>query len=350
MGLILAVWMYGMVLCMFASTIRPLWNRRHRGKLVLVITICLLITSTANIAVSIGKAYSGFISHRESPGVVEYFSGWTVYDPLSSFFLAAAVVTADSLLIFRLFTIWSQNRWIVAAPIGLVLIECVAAILLCVMSAMPSKAAYSSDFEVHVVAILLSGACTILVNLICTPCIVGRLWWVGRQGHAMDSRNYYTVVIVRLVEGGSLYTITLFVWIVFQVMPTYPAVGQLTNYIFIMIIAIAPMLIVLHLNSTTASEMNEVVYDGPRSDGQGGQAIPALGVGSTTIAFRPMGCARTTQDSHTTQDISSFRPTQGWNRSELEDEEKHLDDKMVPVDYNALPELESGEHGIREPV
>ncbi|KAG8877508.1 hypothetical protein FRB97_003371 [Tulasnella sp. 331] len=303
MGLIATTWMYGIFLCMFFSSIESLWHRRHRTYLVLVITICLLITSTANVVVSIGRGYAGFITYRENPGVIEYMEGWSVYEPLSNFFLAAAAITADSLLIFRLYTIWSQNRWIAVFPVILVCIESICAIMLCVLSAVPAKASYASNMAFDEATLILSSICTVLTNLICTPCIVGRLWWIGRRGQVKETRSFYTVVIVRLIESGSLYTTTLIVWIVFQVLPAYPNIGNLTNYIFIMIIAIAPMMIVIRINAGASGpvEMRNVVFD--ESAGvTDGQATPEtnMGVVSTTIAFKAMQSGGT-QNSRITE-------------------------------------------------
>ncbi|KAG8882956.1 hypothetical protein FRB98_003387 [Tulasnella sp. 332] len=325
MGLIATTWMYGALVTAVSSALDPylrvyLQSPRHRTYLVLVITICLLITSTANVVVSIGRGYAGFITYRENPGVIEYMEGWSVYEPLSNFFLAAAAITADSLLIFRLYTIWSQNRWIAVFPVILVCIESsahclphlvavllfpggVCAIMLCVLSAVPAKASYASNMAFDEATLILSSICTVLTNLICTPCIVGRLWWIGRRGQVKETRSFYTVVIVRLIESGSLYTTTLIVWIVFQVLPAYPNIGNLTNYIFIMIIAIAPMMIVIRINAGASGpvEMRNVVFD--ESAGvTDGQATPEtnMGVVSTTIAFKAMQSGGT-QNSRITE-------------------------------------------------
>lgn len=39
----------GIFLSMFSSSIRPLWNRRHRSKFVLVVVICLFVITTGNV-------------------------------------------------------------------------------------------------------------------------------------------------------------------------------------------------------------------------------------------------------------------------------------------------------------
>ncbi|KAG8852817.1 hypothetical protein FRB96_008505 [Tulasnella sp. 330] len=208
---------------------------------------------------------------------------------------------------------------------------------------MPAKASYASNMAFDERVIILSSTCTVLTNLICTPSIVGRLWWIGRRGQIKETRSFYTVVIVRLIESGGLYTATLIIWVVFQVLPTYPNIGNLTNYIFIMIIAIAPMMIVIRLNAGASGpvEMRNVVFD-ESAEGTDGQAAPKSnnGIVSTTIAFKAMQSGGT-QNSRITE-YASFRPTRRWTRSELEDGEENLeDDKLDPVDNSSLDELPS---------
>lgn len=117
-----------------------------------------------------------------------------------------------------------------------------------------------------------------------------------------------------------------------------------------MIIAIAPMLIVMHLNALTSapSTMRDMVQF-EKSNGQSGSSADGTDsraaaqsnmIGSTTIAFKAMQSVGT-DDSRTTQDMS-FRPTRTWNRSELEDEDLDLDldledNKVDPVD-NVTPD------------
>lgn len=45
--------------------------------------------------------------------------------------------------------------------------------------------------------------------------------WIGRRGQTKETKTFYTVVIVRLIESGSLYTASLIIWVVFQVLPNY---------------------------------------------------------------------------------------------------------------------------------
>ncbi|KAG8985620.1 hypothetical protein FRB93_005778 [Tulasnella sp. JGI-2019a] len=95
---------------------------------------------------------------------------------------------------------------------------------------------------------------------------------------------------MRLLESGSLYTITQIAYMIFTYAPGYCRVSIFLTYVYTMTIAIAPMLLVLRLNDPRASEMHVIDFDATQRRAGGGNAPPALqsmGVVSTTIAFNP---------------------------------------------------------------
>ncbi|KAG8886109.1 hypothetical protein FRB98_001484 [Tulasnella sp. 332] len=275
---------------MFASSIRPLWNRRHRGVFMLVIIVCLLVTTTGKIAIFITVNYNAFVRYRENPGVDTYFQTLgTLILPLESgvlpsSFMAGAVFTCDILILWRLYHVCSRNWWIVVVPAAFLFIESVLYVVIV------AKEALHIDATATTIA---CGVTTDLVNFICTPLIVGRLWWVGRRGQLRETRSLYNTIVVRFIESGSLYTITQIVYMGVTFTPGYPGVSAFWNYVFTMAIAIAPMLVVLHLNKTIMPEMHLVGFDVTPRQGGGEGVVPRrnMGLVSTTIAFNPLTLA-----------------------------------------------------------
>ncbi|KAG8872241.1 hypothetical protein FRB97_007837 [Tulasnella sp. 331] len=303
MGLIFSMGLYGIFLTMFSSSIRPLWNRRHRGTFVLIITICLFITTTGNVAIFIAVNYNAFVRYRQNPGVEAYLQAeWTLIVPLESavlpsVFMAIAIFVCDLLLLWRLHLVWSKHRWVVIVPATFLFIESVLSTVLCVMAAL-----HTGSLDTTIAC----GIATDLVNFICTPLIAGRLWWVGRRGERQDTRSLYMTLVTRFIESGSLYTMTQIVYMGFTFTPGYPGVSTFLTYIFTMVIAIAPMLLVLHLNMTTVSEMHPVAFQVTTRQGGGEGVIPprSMGLISTTIAFNPVpfGSSQSYMPSHGTAD------------------------------------------------
>ncbi|KAG8985611.1 hypothetical protein FRB94_004956 [Tulasnella sp. JGI-2019a] len=295
-GLLVALFLYGVFFVMFTLSIRPLWNRRHRSKFVVVVTICVFVIATVNIGIYISMNHVAFTKHGNSAVVVAYLK--KVYSPmiplrtafLPDFFLAAAAITSDILLIWRLYIIWSRNLYVVMAPILLLVLETATELFLVVEAFLHTEPGQRGFPGVVIVCAISIG----LLNVICTASIVGRLWWIGgRHTQPRDTRSLYKTIVTRMIESGTLYTLSLLVFAAFSTLGTYPGISTLLGYMFTMIAAIAPMLLVLHLNTTIFSEAH-VIED----EVTGESRLPTdtethlprrrVGIASTTIAFAPM--------------------------------------------------------------
>lgn len=104
-------------------------------------------------------------------------------------FLPAQIATADLLMLWRLYVIWSYNLWIAVFPATMLAIE---------MSASASKSLELSNtnrgsvsmpvatlvqcimtlggFIINEKAEITGSVCSLLFNVTVTPLIVGRLW------------------------------------------------------------------------------------------------------------------------------------------------------------------------------
>ncbi|KAG8980844.1 hypothetical protein FRB95_010497 [Tulasnella sp. JGI-2019a] len=278
-GLVVATLMYGLFLAMFASTIGPLWRHRHQMKFVLTVIISLVVITTINAGLMVAKNYEAFIKFREGPGgVVGSFQTLrAAMNPGTNVFLPFAGVLADTLICWRLYIIWSRRWWIVAFPIILLVAESIAALTGCITSSLQSKR-YGSHRSAFPAGDFIVGACTVIVNLFCSPLIIGRLYWLGRDANMPDTRRIFHTTIIRLAESGALFTLTTIVWTCFTIVPEFPGIWTFIAYVYAMVVGIAPMLIVMHLNATVTSGLRDI----EPGDAQG-LPRPSL----STIAFRP---------------------------------------------------------------
>ncbi|KAG8985609.1 hypothetical protein FRB94_004954 [Tulasnella sp. JGI-2019a] len=283
LGLIVAVGLYGMPL---ASPTKPerfsSHPRSHRTKFVLTVTLCLFVITTVNIGIFIAVNYSAFITHRENLGVEAYFGTvWSLIIPLQSavlsrVFLALAVFTSDTLLLWRLHAVWSRNWWVIAVPAAFLAVEAALSITLCTMAALQTGS---------VNATIACSVATAMVNVISTPLIAGRLWWLGGRNGPRGTRSLYKTIVVRLVESGSLYTVTLLVYMGFNFTPQYLGVATFLTYVFTLVVTIAPLLLILQLDTSIASEMHVVDPDRRSKDDLASPPQRSVGLVSTTIAF-----------------------------------------------------------------
>ncbi|KAG8978927.1 hypothetical protein FRB94_012275 [Tulasnella sp. JGI-2019a] len=289
-GLLLSVWLYGLFLRMFLASIWPLWTRRHRsgGRFIVAVTLWLFVTATSHIVISVAKGYDRFIECRD---VAEYSEAdYLLKVTIDGWIFLLAIWNVEVILIWRLWVVWSGDWRVTLLPIVLFTIEFVVGMVPCFQIG-PSKAfdnAYhgARSMEEKIVA----SVCLCLVNAICTPFVIARLWWIGRRAQIPQTRSLYRTVAFRLVESGSLYTVASLVWISFH-LPSgrmYPGYSVFINYMFQMIVAVAPMMIFKHLSQKIVPEVLNINIPELqcREDVTRPGRLPSDAI-STVIAFRP---------------------------------------------------------------
>ncbi|KAG8987536.1 hypothetical protein FRB93_004492 [Tulasnella sp. JGI-2019a] len=295
-GLLLSVWLYGLFPRMFLTSIWPLWNRRHRpgGKFVVAVTLCLFVTATSHIVINVAEGYDRFVMCRALPdGMVyseaEYLPGGII----DGWVIVVAIWNVEIILIWRLWTVWSEDWRVVLPPIVLFTTEFVAGTLVCAQLG-AGKAFDNPSRNGHNTGEIVASVCLLSVNMICTPLVIARLWWIGQRSEIQQTRSLHQTVIFRLVESGSLYTVTSLLWVIFH-LPSgsaYPGVLAFVTYVFQAIITVAPMMIFQHLGQKIAAEALDLNISKPQSGKDTAQPDqPLSDVISTTIAFRPQSSA-----------------------------------------------------------
>ncbi|KAG8885712.1 hypothetical protein FRB98_001665 [Tulasnella sp. 332] len=152
--------------------------------------------------------------------------------------------------------------------------------------------AYNGDRKAYERGAIVANVCLLSINLICTPLVVVRLWWLARKATTKRTRSLYKVVRLRLIESGSLYTATTIVWVAFT-LPNgrwYIGITTFMKCIFSMVLPLSPMLIISHLKQAGPSDMHDDtgLADQQVSEGKTAPETPSsTGLVSTTIAFRP---------------------------------------------------------------
>ncbi|KAG9013159.1 hypothetical protein FRB94_003599 [Tulasnella sp. JGI-2019a] len=276
---------------MFSSSIWPLWKQRHRigGKFVVAITLCLFVTATSHIVINIVEGYDRFVTYRASPAVVGYSEkGYLLEATINGWFFIFAIWNVEVILIWRLWVVWSRDWRVALLPAVLFIIEFVAGTVLCAQMG-PGEVFDNSHRKSHSMEEIIAGVCLLSVNVICTPLVIARLWWIGRRAQIRHTRNLYQTVTIRLVESGSLYTVTSFVWVISYLRPgsAYPGMSIFVTYVFQATITIAPMMIFQHLGRKIEPEALDINILKPQRGKDTTQPNQSLGDAiSTTIAFR----------------------------------------------------------------
>ncbi|KAG8872524.1 hypothetical protein FRB97_007565, partial [Tulasnella sp. 331] len=82
--------------------------------------------------------------------------------------------------------------------------------------------------------------------------IVSRIWWVGRDAVSPRARSRYKSIALALVESGAMYSVTILIGAPFTVISGQVGTSSFITYIYTMVVAVTPMLIIFLLNQSSS--------------------------------------------------------------------------------------------------
>lgn len=122
-------------------------------------------------------------------------------------------VIADTILVWRLYVIWSRDWRVTVIPLILLLASFIDGTLVIAFAGH----GYGANHDGPLVALIESYyAITLTLNALVTAFIVGRLWVASRRARETGGSrdDPFTKVITALVESGTIYLVALIVYIV----------------------------------------------------------------------------------------------------------------------------------------
>ncbi|KAF8989591.1 hypothetical protein BDQ17DRAFT_1434349 [Cyathus striatus] len=149
----------------------------------------------------------------------------------------AAMIIADTLLVWRCYIVWLKNKWLLV-PFGILLVGEVALF--------PTYFVFDHSFSfaafpAPALSFISSG-----ITVICTSMIIYRILTVSRGNRSVGRYGY---IIEILVESGILYSAPLLITGVMMVFHTDMTVSETSTYLMVILIpitGIAPTLISEH--------------------------------------------------------------------------------------------------------
>ncbi|KAG8890887.1 hypothetical protein FRB98_002907 [Tulasnella sp. 332] len=304
---------YGLYVGLFAITMWVLRNHQHNRGFVFWGIVGLFIISTTQICISSAESYDAWIKNAGYPGGS---GNWFIADsnpwqPVKDTFVYLGTVFADSLVCWRVYVVWSHNKWVLIAPILLLAASTVSGALVVFFESRTVEVNADTYLNTSNNLTIIVIVCTLLTNLITTSLIAGRLWWINRQVRAVASRrsSRYRKVIAAMIESGSLYTITMLILIILFGAGMINGV-YLAAYIVPMVIGIFPTLIVL-VSSLPS----------PYSDSDGFRAYDGMLVMQQVNITPKIGLETTAGPSNNSNIESGFRsnPSGGGSKTRFDD-------------------------------
>ncbi|KAJ7267466.1 hypothetical protein C8J57DRAFT_1327780 [Mycena rebaudengoi] len=242
--------LHGMYTILFASTVYMLSKNKGRMNNVMTRTIVLLIVimyciSTAHVSIAMAQDYRAFVTDPETVGDnTDSIGNTPVLVQLA--LEVTNCILADTIIIWRAYVLYGNNKKIVAAPILMIAATGVTGyILVSRVSAVARHSTFDSIFtdEVQSWSITFS-VLTLATNFISTGLIAGRIWYHARQlrnimgtvGHSGTSKRYQSIIAL-VIESGLLYSLAWLITIILNVagsaaiVVTVDMIAQLTGII-----------------------------------------------------------------------------------------------------------------------
>ncbi|KAJ7140925.1 hypothetical protein C8R44DRAFT_762099 [Mycena epipterygia] len=249
---------YGIYLVLFCICIYVLLHRpRNLGNTVFLVTATALFTlATVQAVINLVLGASD-IDGIDIP-----------YDQLSTanfMIYAANNVIADALVIYRCYTIWNRNIYVVILPLILLIVTSV----------------FGWDILLPVVPFF---ALSLATNVLVTTLTAARIWWICRQARAYlrtDLQKRCVSSISIIVESGVIYSASVLAYLILGAIPSASIVQEPIMQMLAQVVGIVPTLIIVRVGLGVSIQSTEATV----------KAAEEMS-GDTLQSQRPLGVIR----------------------------------------------------------
>lgn len=135
------------------------------------------------------------------------------------------MMIADLTICWRLYVIWRRDLRVMILPALLVLGQLGSEGTIFVLDTIKIFRGYGDHRQAIYRSAVKASVCqSMVLNVLCTSMIVGRLWWAERQvkksfsssnrGMPSNARLSYIKIILALIESGSLYLVYVTMYLI----------------------------------------------------------------------------------------------------------------------------------------
>ncbi|KAJ7138201.1 hypothetical protein C8R44DRAFT_767019 [Mycena epipterygia] len=167
--------------------------------MVFVSAICLFIVVTAHWVTIVYRAFIAYVSLQHGIEAEVFFSDHTQFtEVVQNSIMGLAIVIGDSLIIHRLWVVWSPNKFVLVVPI-------------CTLLTLTASAVVAANITSHSTDIFsnpwmkLNAILTFITNVYCTASITWKIWTITRLSMPSDGTNLRHFLVI-LVESAAFYT------------------------------------------------------------------------------------------------------------------------------------------------
>ncbi|KAG1778897.1 hypothetical protein EV702DRAFT_143670 [Suillus placidus] len=220
MSAVLESILYGFSVLMFIGTIWALTYKRRMRDInhpIAVVAVLLLLTSTANMVVTIVRIENGLVKYRDTwpNGPAAFFTDVTEETYLIKHALYIfQTVLADGVMVYRCYVLWQSVR-VIILPILLwcsIIVTGIRAVYGNSQATTNPGNVFAADVEKWIMAFIVS---TLAANLLCSGLLVYRVWKIECRVSKLRASKSTIMPIVRvLVDAAVLYSVMLFAFLI----------------------------------------------------------------------------------------------------------------------------------------
>ncbi|TRM70052.1 hypothetical protein BD626DRAFT_22802 [Schizophyllum amplum] len=228
----LSTFFFGVYLAVAYECSRILWSRRRRHRRTHLYLVCthvvLLVLTFIRCITVLVRTLDGLRYHQEPDGNIDQGPINDQTAMVTNVCWVLAILVSDAFIIYRVSAVWRFNYLAIACP----LMGWLAGIALGIFF-LDTASKYGEGADPFEGQLLLSNVmfcvCTLVINLMSTVLIAGRIWWVRRKVHFLsgDARDTVNSLVTVLLESAAFYTVVLVMHIIFL------ATDSLLNFICI---------------------------------------------------------------------------------------------------------------------
>ncbi|KZT56687.1 hypothetical protein CALCODRAFT_483815 [Calocera cornea HHB12733] len=216
-GLISSSILYGAFVVFFFTSLYVLFHRRKTPQpnwVLLAVALTMFTLATVIEALSWSRVMDAFIVYRDTLTPIGYFANISNWKEVTrTALICVYLLCADGALVYRCWIVWSRRLVIIALPLCLFIADIAVVIALVVtMVRTTSSSVFVTTIARWVTAVV---SFTLAQNFIVTSLIVFRILQVNRATKQYRSGvgASLTSSIGVMVESGSLYVMSLFVFL-----------------------------------------------------------------------------------------------------------------------------------------
>ncbi|EIW58358.1 uncharacterized protein TRAVEDRAFT_167848 [Trametes versicolor FP-101664 SS1] len=196
--------MWGVYTTMFAMTMYTIYQKRREGvnRFTTVALLLLYVLATGHVSLALVRLIQGFILYRDILDPILYFANISVRLNMAKDYLYITnLFLGDLVIVWRLYVVWGNNFYIAFIPF-----------LMCIgelgvgYSSISQWLAPTQNFTVMSRLGSAQFIISLVVNILVTMIIAGRIWFVSRRTRKAlgVAGGNYTRVLLLIIESGAL--------------------------------------------------------------------------------------------------------------------------------------------------